>query len=158
MWKRRGRWSKISTCLTHGSERTVRICWRLSDGPPKWWHSFLHSQTLTAHGSLTAGLVSGNFLHRRGTLLQVTPTFEGRSHPRLGDVRVQIFPPPSSASTQDVPEAPFQAQIPLRHQLEASVKLHAAQLLPLPNPASLTLSYLLILRAFPMNSERFPGN
>lgn len=50
----------------------------------------------------------------------------------------------------DISEGPFQAQISLRDPLVASVKLHHARLLLVSNPTSLTLSYLLILRAFPV--------
>lgn len=52
----------------------------------------------------------------------------------------------------DISEGPFQAQISLRNPLVASVKLHHSRLLLVSNPTSLTLSlsYLLILRAFPV--------
>ena len=113
--------------------------------PKEWWRylcschvvlreggtHFSTSEMLTANGS-QLGWSLGTVLNRRGTLLKFAPT-TGALKPKTSWWKsIKASPPP-----MDISEGPFQAQISLRHQLEASVKLHQAHLLPLPNPVSL---------------------
>lgn len=110
---------------------------------------FSTSEMLTAYGSQLGGSL-GTVLNKEAPCPNLHPPL-GVPPSKAGRWKsIKASPPPIGLNAGRFWRAIPGCSIP-ENQLEISVTLHLAQLLPLPSLASLTLSYLLLLRAFPIN-------